>query len=557
MAKRKEHEPKFRSALSQDQKKSLFFAALSDDEVCSLLASSSLAVENFQELDLYLWYIWDVTERFFRRHQRIPTTRELRLALGQRADSPDDPLPEDTIGEIADFLDDFERGGKSLAVQRDTARVYLRDFMSDMVWRRTQQLTAARGRTPESIRTALDSLNQDLMRIESLSEEGISPVFYDGYEKDLIPIEPSPYGLPFMDALLGGGGAPGEVYGLLSPYGGGKTTLLEQLSLSLALLQLAKWLHSNRRQSLGVSYFVSYEMRREVIVYRALSHVAQIPYTVLMNREPLSSRGKLSPRDHELFRRQYEHGLYIPSEQERRQSAEQRLRQNWKLLDFSGFDPKRPLAGGGKCEEIMRRIEADLHNAKQRNLKRHVAGIFIDYIGMMGKRYCIVNNKNSATDLLPVCNTAVDDARRYLAGYFRCPVFMSHQLNAEANKLKPGRIADRTDSALAKTVAENCDFIFVGSSPTEEQNLLRLACQKRRRMRGLGPVVLQLQGEFAQMVEVSSLYSWDDITRQFTQLTTVDPRDNLRESEVADEDGYVRRRPYRFDGQTQDLFDLL
>jgi hypothetical protein len=276
-----------------------------------------------------------------------------------------------------------------------------------------------------------------------------------------------------------------------------------------------------------------------------------------MNREPLSSRGKLSSRDYELFHRQYEHGLYIPSEQERRESAEQRLHANWKLLDFSGFDSKRPLAGGGKCEEIMHRIDADLRNAAQRGLKRHVAGIFIDYIGMMGKRFCIVNNKNMSTELLPVCNTAVDDARRYLAARFRCPVFMSHQLNANANKLKPGQVADRTDSAVAKTVAENCDFIFVGSAPTEEQNLLRLSCQKRRRMRGLGPVVLQLQGEFAQMVEVSSLYSWDDITRQFTQLTTVDPRDTLIESETADEDGYIRRKPYRFDGQMHDLYDLL
>jgi hypothetical protein len=557
MPKRAKQEPKFRSTLSQDQKKSLFFAAVSDAEVCSLLSSSSLAVEHFQELDLYLWYIWEVTENFFKRHHRVPAVRELQLGLGQRADAPDDPLPDSTVDEIADFLEEFVRNGESQVIGQDTARTYLHDFMADMVWRQTQQLTSVRGRTPESIRSTLETLNRDLTRIESLSEEGIEPAFYDGYEKDMAKIEPSPYGLPFMDALLGGGGAPGETYIVLAPYGGGKTTLLEQLSLNQALLQLARWLHSNRRQSLGISYFVSYEMQREVIIYRALAHVAQVPFTVLMKQTPLSARGKLSPRDYELFHRQYEHGLYIPSEQERKLSAEQRLRQNWKLLDFSGFDPRNPLAGGGKCEEIMHRIDADLRNAVKRGLKRHVAGIFIDYIGMMARRYCIVNNKNLATDFTPVCNSAADDARRYLAKHFRCPVFLSHQLNAQANKLKPGQVADRTDSAGAKTVAENCDFIFVGSLPTEEQNLLRLSCQKRRRMKGLGPIVLQLQGEFAQLVEVSSLYSWDEITRQFTQLTTVDPRDTLIESETADEDGYIRKRPYRFDGQSHSLFDLL
>jgi hypothetical protein len=554
---KKKPEPRFRSAMSEDQKRSLFFTAISDPEVCEMLAGSPIGVENFQELDLYLWYIWEVTSGLFEKHHRVPTIRELRLGLLRRADLPEDPLPDSTIGELADFMDEFERNGESLVVRSDAARTYLHDFMADSVWRQTRHLTSAPGRTPESIRAAIEDLNQELVEIESLDEEGIEPAFYTGYEKDMVPLEVSPYGVPFMDAMLGGGGAPTEVYGMLGPYGGGKTTLLEQLSLSLALLHLSKWLHSNRRQSLGISYFVSYEMSKEIILYRALAHVAQIPFTALMNREPLSTRGKCSPRDYDLFRAQFEHGLYVPSEHERKKSAERRLRQNWKLLDFSGYDPKHPLAGGGKCKEIMNRIEADLRNAKRRGLKRYVAGIFIDYLGMMGKRHCAVYNKDLATHLLSACNTVVDDAKRYLASRFHCPVFISHQLNAKANQLKPGQIADRTDAALTKTVAENCDFLFVGSTPTEEHNLLRLACQKRRRMKGLGPVILQLQGEFAQMVEMSSSYSWDDVTRQFTQLTTIDPRDTLAESEVADEEGYIRRRPSRFDGQVHDLYDLL
>jgi RecA/RadA recombinase len=547
----------FRNALSLGQKHSLFFTAISDATICQLMIGSPLDIECFQEIDLYLWYIWEVTKKFYKRHRCTPTVRELRLAVGQRIDDPSDPLDDDIIADLADFLDEFEDTGQDSLLKPDIAQSYLHDFLADKIWRKAKQITSPHGQTPESIRSALDTINSDLVKIESLSSHGIEPAFATGYEKTLRPMAVAPFGLPFMDASLGGGCAPGEVCCVLGPYGGGKTTLLEQLSLSLSLLELARWLHSNRRKSLGISYFVSYEMQKEIILYRALAHVAQIPFTVLLNNHPLSSRGNLSPRDYELFQKQYDHGLYIPSERERKESAEQRLRQNWKLLDFSGFDIRNPYAGGGKCEEIMQCIDADIQIASQHGLKRHVAGIFIDYIGMMAKRYCIVNNKDMDHALVNVCNTAVDDARRYLAHHFRCPVFMSHQLNAVANKLKPGQVADRTDSANAKTVAENCDFIFVGSKPTDEHNLVRLSCQKRRRMKSLGPVVLQLQGEYAQLVEASSHYAWDDVTKQFTQLTTIDPHDDLIENENADEEGSVRKRPYRFDGQTYDLFDLL
>jgi hypothetical protein len=547
----------FRKILSTEQKHSLFFTALLDADFCNLMFNSPLDVDSFQDIDLYLWHIWEVTRKFYKRHRHVPSNRELRLALGQRIDDPNDPLSDDVIDDIADFLDEYEDSGEKNRLNRDVAQSYLHDFLADRVWRTAKQLALRQGQTPESIRSALDTISTDLTQIESLANEGIEPAFATGYEKSLKSMSVAPFGLPFMDAALGGGCAPGEVCCVLSPYGGGKTTLLEQMSLSLALLELARWLHSNRRKSLGISYFVSYEMRKEIIIYRALAHVAQIPFNVLLNNQPLSSRGNLSPRDYELFQKQYEHGLYIPSERERKESAEQRLRQNWKLLDFSGFDIRNPQAGGGKCDEIMHRIDADLRIAGQKKLKRHVAGIFIDYIGMMAKRYCIVNNKDMDRSLISVCNTAVDDARRYLADHFNCPVFLSHQLNAIANKLRPGQVADRTDSANAKTVAENCDFIFVGSRPTDEHNLVRLSCQKRRRMKSLGPVVLQLQGQFAQMVEAGSHYSWDEITKEFTQLTTVDPRDDLAENANADEDGFVRKKPYRFDGQVYDLYDLL
>ena len=330
------------------------------------------------------------------------------------------------------------------------------------------------------------------------------------------------------------------------------TTLSQQLSISLAALQMAKWEHGNKRQSLGMSYFVSYEMPGHEIMARLYANFAQINVQKFFEGAPLAKGLDMSPQDQVLFAKAIEYGVRVPSEKERYEHAKKRLSNNWRLLDYSGMslnedDLPNPGKGSGLWPEIANQIAADMESYKRQGKKRHVAGIFIDYIGIMAQRHCQFHDKDPSRHIRIVCAEAPQNARSYLSYRFSCPVFLVHQLNAAAAKLKPGQIADMGDAAESKTMSHNCNAVFVVSQPTsDEHRLVRINRQKGRRMPGMGSVVLQVQGQYARVREVGDLWSWDDLTREFIPQTSMDVRYRPEKEDA-------EMKPMRFDGQEFEL----
>jgi len=331
-------------------------------------------------------------------------------------------------------------------------------------------------------------------------------------------------------------------------------TMLQQMSISLAALQMAKWEHGNKRHSLGLSYFVSYEMPGHEIMARLYANFAQIDIQKFFEGAPLSKSGELSPHDRQLFAKAIEYGIRIPSERERYENAQRRLKHNWKLLDYSGMglndSVPNPSIGSKLFPEIANQIAADMEAHKREGRKRHVAGIFIDYLGIMAHRHCQFHDKDPSKHLRIICNEAPQNTRSYLSFRFNCPVFLAHQLNASAVKLKPGQIADMTEAQESKTLADNCNAVFVLSRPTDDEHrLIRISRQKGRRLPGMGPCVLQVQGQYARVREVGALWSWDDYTRQFIPQTAMDIPHYHEEEEST-------HKPMRFDGQEFNIFKL-
>jgi hypothetical protein len=547
----------FRNTLSQDQKKALFYTAVTDDDVCRLLSASPLALEHFQELDLYLWYLWDSANKLYKKHRKAPAIRELRLELDQRVNDVTDPVEDSICNELFDALADIEALEVIDRIGLKAARDYLSQFIADRTWRTVRQLTQQRGKTPESLRETVKSLHSEIAAIESLAAAPIEKAFQPGFEKKLKLGRKIPTGVPFVDDFLDGGMASGEVYLLLGPFGSCKTLLLQQMSESVALLRSTLWAHSNKRSSLGLVYFVSYEMTKTELQARALAHTAQIPVNVVSSGGPFSSPGNLFPRDIELFRRQYDRGLYIPSEKERIASAVKRLNTNWRILDFSGKESDE-LAGGGLCAEIQARIEADLRTYEQRGIKRHAAAVFVDYIRLMAARRCMLHQLDASKHMRLLCLNSAEDARQNLTYHFKCPVFMAHQLNSKGNELHPGVIPDKTCAAEANAIAENFNYVLVVSKPTDESpRLARMNCQKQRRSGGRPAITIHIQGDYGQVAEVNALWSWDDLTKRFTRLTSVDSRYEEQDEDTAGNRPFMPRRLDRFDGQKMDLFDML
>jgi hypothetical protein len=316
---------------------------------------------------------------------------------------------------------------------------------------------------------------------------------------------------------------------------------------------MARWEHGNKRHSLGMSYFVSYEMPGHEIMARLYANFAQINVQKFYEGVPLTKSGEISPQDEKLFAKALEYGVRIPSERERFEHAKKRLSANWRLLDYSGMslnedDLPTPEKGSGLCPEIADQIAADMEHYKKKGLKRHVAGVFIDYVGIMAHRHCQFHDKDPSRHIRIICNETPQNTRTYLSYRFNCPVFLAHQLNAAAVKLKPGQIASMTEAQESKTLADNCNAVFVVSRPTEDEHrLIRINRQKGRRLPGMGSCILQVQGQYARVREVGSLWSWDDLTRQFI------PQSELEVPRYEDDTDI---KPMRFDGQEFTIFSL-
>jgi hypothetical protein len=533
--------PPVRNPLTTAQKQSLFLAAAINKDIYDSVHNAKINIDYFLELDTALYLLWKTTDSFVQRNRKIPTSAELRIELDAAVNNPQDPAPDNIVVDIVELVEKLETLTPDTVITPETAKIYLSNLIEDKVWRDIRQLGNQPDVIPVGIREAIGNTLTDLAKSDTLTTRTIDCPFPDGYdaEKSLKVI---PYGLPLIDVYLGGGSVAGEVYCLLGPTGSCKTTLAQQLSESMALLQVSKWEHTNRRGSLGVVYFVSYELPREIILARAIAHVAQIDFNVLLKKVPLSVPGALNARDKTLFQQQLTSGLYVPSEMERKRSAEVRLNYNWRLLDFSGMDRNKEHIGGGGLVEVMHYIDADMENYANKGLKRHVSGIFVDYIGMMARRYCTVQNKDMSRELRICCLSSIDEARRHLAAKFHCPVLLTHQLNAQGSSLAPGVIADKRYSAESNGVAENCDFIFVVSNLTKQHRIGRINCQKQRRFEGLKDTLIQVQGQFAQVINVENFWVWNDDTHDFSRRHTTAQEQQTKTS---------------YDGQIMNVFSLI
>lgn len=320
----------FQNVLSTDQKDALFQTAILNVAVYRLVEQSEISLDCFSELDLYLWYIWEVVTAFFKRHRRLPKKKELRLELEARMNDSADYLDDPTVEDITNFYKSIPFAEPPLDL--DTARDYLQRLFKEKAWRTLRQTSTENRKVPDNFDDVLGAVRTDLATASAVAA---TPLLSPFDQKQYDPIEHKhrliPYGVPFIDAYLGGGGVPGEVYVVLSATGAGKTTLLQQLSISLASLQVAKWERSNKQKSLGMSYFVSYEMPGWEVMVRLYSNYAQIKSQKFFERLPLTRDGNLSEEEQVLFARAIEMGVRVPSEKERFEHAKKRLQHNWRL----------------------------------------------------------------------------------------------------------------------------------------------------------------------------------------------------------------------------------
>ena len=164
-------------------------------------------------------------------------------------------------------------------------------------------------------------------------------------------------------------------------------------------------------------------------------------------------------------------------------------------LDLTGADKQRPGQGYGYIPEIARLIKAEL---RKRGPHAKAIQVVIDYVGAMAKQHMAAENIDLG-QLRHYIGNAPILSRNMLANEFDCPVWLIHQLSAQANKKGSGATFDYTDAAECGSFAENLDFCLVIGKPTLA-GLCQLANTKHRRTGGTSAKIVQIKGHLNKVI---------------------------------------------------------
>ena len=385
-----------------------------------------------------------------------------------------------------------------------------------------KKLSSAEGRL-------LDDLPQILIEAQrldtSLATMDDDPV-ESGAPENWTPVKLNkfPSGIKFIDTMLRGGHAPGEVYGVLGAYASGKTSLAVQIVYNTAKVQQElACITEGETIYPKECYLFTYEATGDEIRMRLWASACSIEHGILeeFDWDKLSTKGNLKPYELELYKDRIKSGHkdQILGEYERLKATEPMLRKNLWVLDMSGTG-KNPKRGTGYVSEIRQIIDADLQRKSRASGRKHEVGVIvIDYAGLAAWRH-IGEHGVEATELRHYIGRFGDCCKKELAVPLNTPVWVFHQLTGEANKRTHKVQQHYTDAAESKGFAENLAFCFALGTKDEETNTLLFSCSKARRAQIGHPPTLVIEGDFFRLAE-SKQFTYDTKTKSFIRKSNM------------------------------------
>lgn len=310
-----------------------------------------------------------------------------------------------------------------------------------------------------------------------------------------------PTGIDYLDRSLEDGACQvAKTYGLLGPYGGGKTTLGVQI-----LTSTAAGLH--QRQQEGFCVYFAYEDYRTVAIktLKQLTGIRRQSLRELLapaNRRPdgridldvLGTAGMLEPYELEHYDRTGTPHDRRPGERERFHRA---VEVNGRIAIFDMDDPDQPEVGRGGVDEIDADLEFEVGLRRQ-----PVRLVVVDYLKVMADRTSAAQKNEKEGDLKKHSDRAMNDLKR-LAKKYNCVVWVLQQMNAEANRKAEGGSTHHIDSAGSTAFAESVWSCFtLGRAADIESDGVRQLRQTKSRDTALArPTVLKFNGWDDTLVE--------------------------------------------------------
>lgn len=390
---------------------------------------------------------------------------------------------------------------------RDMARMFLED----------RYVAAPIAQAAATNTLALDDLSAAVARAQQVSQLGVNPIgqgLPDNWAPTPVQVEST--GLPWCDAWLEGGHAPGELNGLLGPMGVGKTQFAVNLAIGVARVQ-----RDLQRAAAAVAgdaaagrplrrvYIATYELSADDIRRRLICAAGRINTTSIREavslEEALSSsrRGDYKPYELEDFAARHDvpSAIRPPGEWERLEEFRGLLRDCVRVLDLSGTSPQASRGEGGAAE-LAGLIEADQREAGNPG----VACVVVDYIYIVCERWMAARNVR-LDQMRHHLGTLMDLMRIDIANRFKTPVWVLHQFNKAGNAPDPTRIPHHNDAAEAGLFAKALTFCCcIGAKDDNTSAVLFVASKRRRAGDYRPPTILRIVGAQARLEDVSSTF---------------------------------------------------
>lgn len=207
--------------------------------------------------------LWEVSCDWWKQHSSPIPQRHLRVKVQEYLDGDPSRFTNNELKALSQTVAELY-GVSEDNIVPSAARQYIEDFLEERQVRPQIQelIDADKGK---ELRDKLDKVQQDLRDTRLTVAEDLSHMLSRDGVVVLRKDRRTSTGIPFVDRLMNGGVAANQIYGIIGPSGGGKTTLGIQ-----ALCEMAKLGHR--------SALFSYETAvNPEIVKRIYGYMGDIP----------------------------------------------------------------------------------------------------------------------------------------------------------------------------------------------------------------------------------------------------------------------------------------
>lgn len=472
-------------------------------------AVNHLTPENFTDGERHFKVLWAATADFYKRYNRLPDRTQLTNELNDRIES-DLEFTDNDIDELNTVLDmAFD---DSVGYTARIALDYLKLFLEERLAAEMVEGLAVPTRLPSDFYKMATIYADRASAISTIGVKQTTTPFPEGWTLQSDPMNIIPTNITFIDDYLAGGHVPGQVQLYLGCYGGGKSLLAIQLSISVASVFWNRWVMDGRKGPLPLSYLVSYEDSIDEIRLRALAHCAEVPFDRLtkaqINPAVLSTTGRLLDYELERWRSRLSNGEEVPGERERLACAMAVLNRNWRVLDMSGQSGEQPGVGTGLHNELLSLLRRDMQDHSGTDVPVCCGSVVLDYVGAAVKKHIDHNGVDRTLMRHYVNEFPLHFKQRVLLPLEACG-HIFHQYDTKHQGMAPGKVAEHSDAAEGKAIGENANFCFNIGKPGPEGLLPWSVSKCRRADRQQPPRILRLDGRFATLRETNGAYVFD------------------------------------------------